>query len=84
MRQIGSTFSTEGNMESGETLFNSVADIYRTVANDTVLGEERTEHRKRGRTAEDVAECMKEGIKRRKEKGQSKEKLDLAWRGSWS
>ena len=84
MRQIGSTFSTEGNMDSGETLFNSVADIYRTVANDTVLGEERTEHRKRGRTAEDVAECMKEGIKRRKEKGQGKEKLDLAWRGSWS
>ena len=84
MRQIGSTFSTEGNMESGETLFNSVADIYRTVADDTVLGEERTEHRKRGRTAEDVAACMKEGIKRRKEKGPGKEKLDLAWRGSWS
>ena len=71
-------------MDSGETLFNSVAEIYRTVADETVLGEERTEHRKRGRTAEDVAECMREGVKRRKEKGQGKEKLDLAWRGSWS
>ena len=84
MRQIGSTFATEGGMESGETLFNSVGEIYRTVAEDTVLGEERTEHRKRGRTADDVAECMREGIKRKKEKGEDKEKLELAWRGSWS
>ncbi len=84
MRQIGSTFSTEGGLDAGETLFNSVGEIYRTVADDTVLGEERTEHRKRGRTTEDVAECMREGIKRRKEKSQGREKLDLAWRGSWS
>jgi Domain of unknown function (DUF1932) len=84
MRQIGSTFTTEGGLESGETLFNSVAEIYRTVAEDTVLGEERAEHRKRGRTVEDVAECMREGIKRKREKGEEKEKLDLAWRSSWS
>jgi Domain of unknown function (DUF1932) len=84
MRQIGSTFATEGGLESGETLFNSVAEIYKTVAADTVLGQERGEQRKRGRTADDVAECMREGIKRKKEKGEGKERLDLAWRGSWS
>ena len=84
MRQIGSTFTTEGGFESGEKLFNSVAEIYKTVAEDTVLGEERSEHRKRGRSAEDVAECVREGIKRKREKGNGKEKLEMAWRSSWS
>lgn len=84
MLHIGSTFATEGGLGSGDTMFNGAAEIYRTVADDTVLGDERTGHRKRGRTADDVAECMREGIKKRKEKGRDKEKLDLAWRGSWS
>jgi hypothetical protein len=85
MRQIGSTFATEGGLQSGESLFNSVADIYKFIAEDTVLGEERTESRKRGRTAEDVADCVREGVKRNKQKSeQGKEKLELAWRGSWS
>jgi Domain of unknown function (DUF1932) len=85
MRQIGSTFATEGGLQSGETLFNSVGDIYKFIAEDTVLGEERTESRKWGRTAEDVAECVREGVKRKKQKTeQGKEKLELAWRGSWS
>jgi hypothetical protein len=84
MRQIGSTFATEGGLPAGENVFGGIAEVYRVVAEDTVLGEERTEHRKRGRTADDVAECMREGIKRKKEGGKEKEKLDLAWRGSWS
>lgn len=38
------------------------------MADETVLGEEKTETRKRGRTIEDVAECMSEGLSRKKSK----------------
>jgi len=38
------------------------------VADETLLGEERTESRKRGRTIEDVAETVSEGLKAKKSK----------------
>ena len=37
-----------------------------TVAKDTVLGEETTENRKRGRTVEDVATAVSEGLRENK------------------
>ncbi|ESZ95832.1 hypothetical protein SBOR_3774 [Sclerotinia borealis F-4128] len=52
----------EGEEEEGKGIFGEIADIYRTVANETVLGEEKTEKRKRGTTVEDVAQCMSEGL----------------------
>jgi hypothetical protein len=88
MRQIGSTFATEGGLECGEEVFKGVAELYRFVAEDTVLGEERVESRKRGRTAEDVATAIGEGLeKKRKGNGDGvtgEEALKLAWRGSWN
>ena len=43
--------------------------MLRVVADDTILGLEKTESRKRGRTVEDVATTMSEGLreKRRRE-----------------
>jgi len=48
-------------------VFGRVAEVYRFVAEGTVLGEERTGERGRGTTAEDVAEAVVEGLERRDE-----------------
>lgn len=88
MRQIGETFAEEGGFGAGlggQDMFNGVADVYDVVARDTILGLEKTESRKRGRTAEDVAICMSEGIqKRRKKETGGEEELKLQWKSSWS
>lgn len=87
MRQIGETFAEDGGFGhggGGGQIYEGIAEIYKLVTEDTVLGEERVEKRKRGTTAEDVAECVKEGIARKKQKGQGDEDLDQAWRGRWS
>ncbi|KAJ9614047.1 hypothetical protein H2200_002183 [Cladophialophora chaetospira] len=72
-----------GGKNSGG-VFESVAEIYKLIADDTVLGEERVEKRKRGTDPEDVAECIKEGIAKKKKKlaGEGKD-LEAAWRGNW-
>lgn len=74
------------NMHSpGPFVFEGIADLYDLIASDTVLGEERVEKRKRGTDPEDVAECVREGIQRKRKKlrGEGSD-LDLAWRGNWS
>lgn len=84
MREIGKTFKSSGGMKFGGELFEQVAEVYRFVSEDTVLGQERVGKRKRGTTVEDVAECVEEGVQRKMQKGHAKnEKLELAWRGSW-
>ncbi|EPE25826.1 6-phosphogluconate dehydrogenase C-terminal [Glarea lozoyensis ATCC 20868] len=75
MEEIGITHAEEGGFvgapsSSGNSgVFNEIAQVYRSVADDTVLGDEKTERRKRGLTIEDVATAMGEGLraKRRKE-----------------
>jgi hypothetical protein len=68
MEEIGACHSEDGGFE-GMNIFESVAGVYRTVADETVLGEEKTERRKRGRTVEDVAVAMGEGLQAKKRKG---------------
>lgn len=71
MEEIGVTHAEEGGFvggQDGEGIFGQVAEVYRAVANDTILGEEKTERRKRGRTLEDVAEVMGEGLEAKKKK----------------
>jgi hypothetical protein len=41
---------------------------YSAVADETVLGEERTEQRKRGRTIDDVAAAVGEGLGSKRKK----------------
>ncbi|QSZ32115.1 hypothetical protein DSL72_001684 [Monilinia vaccinii-corymbosi] len=64
MEEIGMCHGETGfsGGEKGKGLFEEIADVYRIVANETVLGEEKTEKRKRGTTMEDVAQCMSEGL----------------------
>ena len=68
MREIAETFEADGGFEKEESSFRSVAEIYELVAEDTVLGEEKTEDRRRGKTAEDVARLCSEATAKRKEK----------------
>lgn len=59
---IGETFRDDGGFES--TLFDEVAKVYDVVANQTELGKEKTEERKRGLDVEDVAVLVAEGLDR--------------------
>lgn len=84
MREIGQTFKSSGGMSFGGKLFNEVGELYRFVAEDTLLGGERVGKRKRGMSVEDVTEAMEEGVQKKMQKGEGRnEKLELAWRGSW-
>lgn len=68
MEEISKTFSEDGGFGPEETIFRGVAGTYDLVANGTELGNEQTGDRKRGKSAEDVATLMSEGIERRKQK----------------
>ncbi|KAF4626794.1 hypothetical protein G7Y89_g11360 [Cudoniella acicularis] len=68
MEEIAQTHEEEGNFSPEASLFTPIAKIYKTVAEDTILGEEKTERRKRGLTMEDVAQAMGDGLKAKKRK----------------
>ncbi|KFY38111.1 hypothetical protein V495_06750 [Pseudogymnoascus sp. VKM F-4514 (FW-929)] len=68
MEEIAATFSEEAGFE--KDLFLGVAGVYKTMSNDTVLGQEKTGYRKRGRTVEDVALAMNEGLQAKKKKSE--------------
>jgi hypothetical protein len=69
MEEISVTHAEDGGFEGGgKGIFDAVAEVYRTVADDTVLGEEKTERRKRGLTVEDVAVCVSEGLAKKQKK----------------
>lgn len=59
MRAIGEAFDSEGHWGGlGSDVFDSFAEVYRRVAEETVLGEEKIGRRQRGKEAEDVAEIL--------------------------
>ena len=66
MKEIAETFHTEGGFE--RDMFDGVSEVYRFVADETELGKEKTEDRKVGKTAVDVARLMGQGLERKKEK----------------
>jgi hypothetical protein len=66
MEEISLTFAEEAGFEP--FLFQGAAGVFRAVAEDTVLGEEKIGRRKRGTTAEDVAAAMAEGLAAKKKK----------------
>lgn len=69
MREIGKTFREDGGWDEGwgDGIYDSVAGVYRFVADGTVLGEEKVENRKRKTTA-DVVEGLREGLEKRARK----------------
>lgn len=60
MEEISHTFHEEAGF--GPELFQGAADVFRIVADDTALGQERVGARQRGQTAEDVATDVAEGL----------------------
>ena len=68
MEEIRDTFAADGGFGEEEDIYGGVARVYELVANGTVLGDEMTADRKRGRTVEDVAKCVSEGVDGRKRK----------------
>lgn len=77
MQEIAVMHALEGGFSGGEEeghdggvtgLFGEVAEVFRTAAEATVLGEERIGRRKRGLTVEDVADAMKEGLNAKRKK----------------
>ncbi|KAJ0121321.1 6-phosphogluconate dehydrogenase [Diaporthe amygdali] len=66
MEEIAKTHAEEGGFE--DYLFKGAAGVFQAVAQDTVLGQEKVGQRKRGRTAEDVAAAMAEGMEKRRKK----------------
>lgn len=64
MRSIGDAFDTEGHWDGiGAEVYGGFAEIYRTIAEDTALGEERVGRRMRGTTVEDAAALIVERAK---------------------
>lgn len=66
MEEIGDTFTEDGGFEEEECIFRGVSKTYELMAHGTALGQELTGSRKRGKTADDVAALMSEGIEKRK------------------
>ncbi|KAK1754938.1 6-phosphogluconate dehydrogenase [Echria macrotheca] len=70
MHEISATHAgqddDEGEGFAPEFMFRGAAEVFRTVAEDTVLGGEKVGKRVRGQTAEDVADAMVEGLRERK------------------
>ena len=64
MEEISDTMAEEGGFE--KDIFRGISEVYRAVAEDTELGEEKTESREKGKTAEEVARLMTDGLKRKK------------------
>lgn len=56
MRGIGETFDSVGGWDGvGASVYDGIAEVYRAVAEDTILGQERVEQRRRGTSVEDAA-----------------------------
>ncbi|KAI1435714.1 6-phosphogluconate dehydrogenase [Xylaria sp. CBS 124048] len=66
MEEIALTFDEDGGFP--QDMFRDIAKVYQTVAEDTVLGKEKTEDRKRGLDPYDMAAAMTEGLENRKKK----------------
>lgn len=66
MEEISDTMHDDGGWS--KDLFRGLADVYRSVAEDEVLGEEKIGKRKRGTTIADLAAAMAEGLERKRKK----------------
>ncbi|KAI0977377.1 6-phosphogluconate dehydrogenase C-terminal domain-like protein [Xylaria arbuscula] len=60
MLEMAETASEYGGFD--KNLFEGVAESYRVVAEDSILGTELPDARVRGTTVEDVVKCLSEGI----------------------
>ena len=68
MKEIAATFHHDGGFE--KDMFEGVSEVYRLIADDTELGQEKTESRTVGMTPEDVAKLVTDGLERKKVKAE--------------
>ncbi|KAI1450428.1 6-phosphogluconate dehydrogenase C-terminal domain-like protein [Annulohypoxylon stygium] len=68
MEEIARTLSEEGGFDPDS--FIGAAKVYRIVADETVLGQEKIGKRKRGTTVEDVALAVAEGLQTKRKKNE--------------
>ncbi|KAH8675850.1 6-phosphogluconate dehydrogenase [Xylariales sp. PMI_506] len=66
MEEIALTFAEDGGFT--EDLFQGSAKVYKAVAEDSELGQEKVGKRKRGTTVEDMATVLAEGMDKRQKK----------------
>lgn len=64
MEEISQTMTEEGGW--GKELFQGAAGVYKDIAEDEVLGNEKVGKRKRGTTLEDVAAAAAEGLQKKR------------------
>lgn len=67
MREIGRAFAEDGGWTRQEEIYGAVGEIYKFVAEDTVLGVEKTDDRTR-KTIDSVVDGLKEGLETRSKK----------------
>jgi hypothetical protein len=70
MDEIAATFEEDGGFEAEESIFRAIGREYELIAHETELGKEQTDDRRRGKTAEDVAALISDGLKKRKLKAE--------------
>ncbi|XEU96908.1 hypothetical protein FSHL1_002193 [Fusarium sambucinum] len=68
MEEIALTFHEESGWDKG--MFEGAANIYRAIAEDEVLGQEKVGKRKRGTTLDDVAAAAAEGLQKKRKSQQ--------------
>ncbi|EKJ68002.1 hypothetical protein FPSE_11813 [Fusarium pseudograminearum CS3096] len=68
MEEIALTFNEEAGWDKG--MFEGAASVYRNIAEDEVLGQEKVGERKRGTTVDDVAAAAAEGLQKKKKKSE--------------
>ncbi|KAI1328367.1 6-phosphogluconate dehydrogenase C-terminal domain-like protein [Xylariaceae sp. FL0255] len=68
MEEIALTFEEEGGFPQDS--FQGAAKVYKIVAEDTVLGEEKIGKRVRGKNFDDMAAAMVEGLEKKKKKNE--------------
>ncbi|KAK3397608.1 hypothetical protein B0T20DRAFT_461604 [Sordaria brevicollis] len=71
MEEISKTFTDEETVrwdKEREDVFRMIAGIFKFVADETVLGEEKVGKRKRGLDLEDLCEGLTEGLENRRKK----------------
>ena len=70
MDEIAQTFEDDGMFSREESILRPIGRQYEFIANHTELGKEQTDDRQRGKTAEDVAALLSEGLQKRKLKAE--------------
>ncbi|OHX00968.1 6-phosphogluconate dehydrogenase [Colletotrichum incanum] len=66
MEEISDTHRAGGGFQTENDVFRAMAELYRIMSEDPVLGAEKVEDRKRGETVNDLAAALAEGLANRK------------------